>query len=76
MKREKGEIKTGSLEKSNRFISSAATSGLFDGMISTSWDDDDLHNQMWMQHFVNAAACSWNGNGTDSILPRLHSGVI
>ena len=31
-------------------------------MICTSWDDDDLHNQMWMMHFVNAAAWSWNGS--------------
>ena len=44
------------------FLSSAARTGIFNGMISTSWDDSDLHNQAWMMHFVNAAACSWNGN--------------
>lgn len=58
---ESGENRTGSLEKSFRFLSHAAQSGVFDGMICTSWDDDDLHNQMWMMHFVNAAARSWNG---------------
>jgi hexosaminidase len=60
-KGEGGENRRGSLEKSARFISSAAGTGLFDGMISTSWDDDDLHNQMWMLHFINAAAFAWNG---------------
>jgi hexosaminidase len=61
-KGERGEEKTGSLEKSYNFLSPAAKSGIFDGMICTSWDDDDLHNQMWMMHFVNAAAWSWNGS--------------
>ncbi|HOF20848.1 MAG TPA: nitrilase-related carbon-nitrogen hydrolase [Bacteroidales bacterium] len=62
---EKGEkegLRTGSLEKSFGFLSHAATSGVFGGMICTSWDDDGLHNQMWMMHFINAAARSWNGN--------------
>ena len=62
---EKGEgeeIRTGSLEKSYRFLSHSASSGVFNGMISTSWDDDGLHNQMWMMHFVNSAAWSWNGS--------------
>ncbi len=61
-KGEEGNPRVGSLEKSYRFLSPAAKSGAFDGMICTSWDDDDLHNQMWMMHFVNAAAWSWNGN--------------
>jgi hexosaminidase len=61
-KGESGEKKIGSLEKSYGYLSSASKSGAFDGMICTSWDDDDLHNQMWMMHFVNAAAISWNGS--------------
>jgi len=61
-KGEGGESRKGSLEKSHQFITSAAKSGSFSGMICTSWDDDDLHNQAWMMHFANAAACSWNGN--------------
>jgi hexosaminidase len=61
-KGEAGNIRPGSLEKSYRFISSAAKTGTFDGMICTSWDDDGLHNQMWMMHFINAAASSWNGS--------------
>lgn len=61
-KGEAGEMRTGSLEKSYRFLSPAAQSGSFDGMICTSWDDDDLHNQMWMMHFINAAAWSWSGS--------------
>jgi hexosaminidase len=61
-KGEEGELKSGSLEKSYGFLSMAAASGTFDGMICTSWDDDDLHNQMWMMHFVNAATWSWNSS--------------
>ncbi len=61
-KSESGENRTGSLEKSYRFLSHAAQSGVFDGMICTSWDDDGLHNQAWMMHFVNSAAWSWNGS--------------
>ena len=64
-KGEGGEIKPGSHEKSYRFLTSAAKSGIFDGIICTSWDDDGLHNQMWMMHFVNAAAYSWNGSSPD-----------
>ena len=56
------EMRPGSLEKSYRFLTSAAKSGSFDGMICTSWDDDGLHNQMWMMHFVDAASYSWNGS--------------
>jgi len=61
-KSEEGEIQEGSLEKSYQFLSSAARSGAFNGMISTSWDDSGLHNQAWMMHFINAAAYSWNGD--------------
>lgn len=51
----------GCLENSYRFLTSAATSGVFDGMVRTSWDDSGLHNQMWMLCFATAAAYSWNG---------------
>ncbi len=61
-KGESGNIRAGSLKKSYGFLSNAAKSGKMDGMISTSWDDDDPHNQMWMMHFINAAAWSWNGS--------------
>ena len=44
-KNEEGGLQAGSLEKSYTFLSSAARSGSFDGMICTSWDDDGLHNQ-------------------------------
>ena len=52
----------GALERSYRFISSAAVSGDYDGMINTSWDDDGLHNQMWMMSFINSAEYSWSGS--------------
>jgi hexosaminidase len=60
-KSESGTPRAGSLENSYHFLTSAAGSGAFGGMICTSWDDDDLHNQMWMMHFINAANWSWNG---------------
>ena len=55
-------VKEGCLEKSYKLLSSATTSGIFDGMINTSWDDDGLHNQMWMMSFVNSAEYSWSGS--------------
>jgi len=61
-KGEGGEKRTGSLQKSWSFLSNAARSGAYDGMICTSWDDDGLHNQMWIMHFINAATWSWNGS--------------
>lgn len=51
----------GSLEQSYDFLTSTAQSGVFDGMISTSWDDSGLHNQVWMLRFATAAAFTWNG---------------
>ncbi len=52
----------GSLEKSYHHLTSTAKSGLFEGMINTSWDDAGIHNQMWMMSFVNSAGWSWNGS--------------
>jgi hypothetical protein len=50
------------LQRSYNAVSPAASSGIFDGMINTSWDDSGLHNQMWMMSFVNSAEWSWSGN--------------
>lgn len=59
-------VKTmGSLEDSYNALKKAALSGVYDGMIRTSWDDAGLHNQMWMLSFVTAAAFSWNGQSPD-----------
>lgn len=52
----------GCLEHSFNFLTQAATSGVFDGMIRTSWDDAGLHNQAWMLSFATAAGFSWNGH--------------
>ena len=51
----------GSMKNSYNTLAPAAQSGLFDGMINTSWDDSGLHNQMWMLSFVTSAQYSWNG---------------
>ncbi|KPL09443.1 MAG: hypothetical protein AMS26_22830, partial [Bacteroides sp. SM23_62] len=50
------------LQRSYSAVSPAASSGIFDGMINTSWDDSGLHNQMWMMSFINSAEWSWSGN--------------
>ncbi len=55
------EVET-SLQRSYNEVSKAATSGVFDGMINTSWDDSGLHNQAWMMSFINSAEYSWSGN--------------
>lgn len=61
-KQQDGEKTAGCLQNSYGFLTSASTSGAYDGMISTSWDDSGLHNQVWMLRFVTAAAFSWNGS--------------
>ena len=57
----RNRIIAGSMENSYNFLTKAAISGVFDGMINTSWDDSGLHNQMWMLSFATSAAYSWNG---------------
>ena len=56
-----GQVTDGCLQSSFNRLSAAAQSGLFDGMVCTSWDDSGLHNQMWMMRFVNAAEYAWSG---------------
>ncbi len=50
------------LTRSYNAVSEAAKSGMFDGMINTSWDDSGLHNQAWMMSFINSAEYSWSGS--------------
>ena len=57
----RGEKTIGALENSYRRLSVAAKSGLFEGMVNTSWDDSGLHNQMWMMSWINSAEFSWSG---------------
>lgn len=60
--KEEDDTKTpGSVEDSYQFLKTISNAGVFDGIISTSWDDSGLHNQVWMLRFVTAAAFSWNG---------------
>jgi hypothetical protein len=57
-----GQRRESSVEDSYKFLTATTRSGAFDGMISTSWDDSGLHNQVWMLRFATAAAYSWNGD--------------
>ncbi len=50
------------LTRSYKAVSQAAKTGIFDGMINTSWDDSGLHNQAWMLSFINSAEYSWSGS--------------
>ncbi|GJM29492.1 MAG: hypothetical protein DHS20C17_21270 [Cyclobacteriaceae bacterium] len=50
----------GTVINSYNLLSSSVESGVFDGMINTSWDDSGLHNQMWMLSFLTSAQYSWN----------------
>lgn len=52
----------GSLENSYNYLTAHLGKGVYDGVISTSWDDAGLHNQVWMLRFVIAAAYSWNAS--------------
>ncbi len=58
-----GEKISGCLENSYAALTMGANSGVFDGMIRTSWDDSGLPNQIWMMSFALSAAYSWNGSG-------------
>ncbi|GAA5225068.1 beta-N-acetylhexosaminidase [Membranihabitans marinus] len=60
-----GINQNGSLQNSYDFLKATSQSGLFDGMINTSWDDSGHHNQTWMLSFVTSAAFSWNGSKPD-----------
>ncbi|MBW7995543.1 MAG: family 20 glycosylhydrolase [Candidatus Glassbacteria bacterium] len=57
----RGRQTVGALENSYRRLSVAASSGLYEGMVNTSWDDSGLHNQVWMMSWVNSAEYSWSG---------------
>jgi hexosaminidase len=57
----RGNVTTGALENSYQRLTTAAVSGLFEGMVNTSWDDSGLHNQIWMMSWVNSAEFSWSG---------------
>ena len=59
-RKNRGEKIMGSLENSYQFLTSNIGSGLFDGMINTSWDDAGLHNQVWMLSFATSAEYAWS----------------
>ncbi len=67
-----GQRFDGCLEHSYRTDASAARTGLFEGMINTSWDDSGLHNLVWMMSWANSAEYSWNGSapGTEEFIDR------
>ncbi|MEA2063400.1 MAG: beta-N-acetylhexosaminidase, partial [Gemmatimonadota bacterium] len=57
----RGKVVESCLENSYKRLTVAANSGLFEGMVNTSWDDSGLHNQEWMMSFINSAEYSWSG---------------
>ncbi|HUU26435.1 MAG TPA: beta-N-acetylhexosaminidase [archaeon] len=63
--RDDGRRVEGCLENSCKRLTTAAVSGLFEGMVNTSWDDSGLHNQVWMMSFINSAEFSWSGKAPE-----------
>ena len=57
----KGNETISHLQDSYNSITKAAKSGLYKGMVSTSWNCSGVHNQIWMLRYITAAAFSWNG---------------
>jgi len=57
----RGNKASGCLENSYEQVAPAARSGLYEGMVNTSWDDSGLHNQVWMMSWINSAEYSWSG---------------
>jgi len=53
------------LENAYETLTTAALSGLYEGMICASWDASGLHNQVWMMRFLNAAEYAWSGRGPE-----------
>jgi hypothetical protein len=51
----------GCLERSYKTISTAAISGIYEGMVATSWNCSGVHNQLWMLRYIVAAEYSWTG---------------
>ncbi|HUU29170.1 MAG TPA: beta-N-acetylhexosaminidase [archaeon] len=51
----------GCLEMSYKAVSTGALTGLFDGMVATSWNCSGVHNQLWMLRYIVAAEYSWSG---------------
>ncbi|MFC1614359.1 beta-N-acetylhexosaminidase [Gemmatimonadota bacterium] len=44
-------------------LTSAALSGIYRGMVSTSWNCSGAHNQVWMLRYITGAEYSWSGGG-------------
>ncbi len=61
----RGEQVESCLENSYKSLTSAALSGIYDGMVSTSWNCSGVHNQIWMLRYLTGAEYSWSGQGPD-----------
>ncbi len=61
--RESGRERESCSESSYKTLTSAAQSGIYDGMVSTSWNCSGVHNQVWMLRFITGAEYSWSGHG-------------
>lgn len=58
-----GEPVSSHLEQSYERLTEAASTGLYEGMISTSWDCSGVHNQIWMLRYITGAEYSWSSIG-------------
>ncbi len=58
---DKGHEVPGCLEVSAKAVAAAARSGLYDGIVATSWNCSGVHNQGWMLRYITAAEYAWSG---------------
>ncbi|MFO7671106.1 MAG: glycoside hydrolase family 20 zincin-like fold domain-containing protein [Bacteroidales bacterium] len=55
-----GEETISHLEQSHISITKSASSGYYQGIISTSWNCSGVHNQIWMLRYITAAEYAWS----------------
>ncbi|MFC1544923.1 beta-N-acetylhexosaminidase [Gemmatimonadota bacterium] len=53
------------IENAYETLTTASLSGLYDGMVATSWNCSGVHNQIWMLRYIIAAEYSWIGKAPD-----------
>jgi len=51
------------LENSYNRLTTGVQAGIYDGMVSTSWNCSGVHNQIWMLRYITGAEYSWSGQG-------------
>ncbi len=56
------EVALACLEQSRQAVSAAARTGIYQGVIATSWNCSGVHNQGWMLRYLVSAEYGWSGD--------------